>query len=93
MYAVLSGELDILIDGTIVETVGPGGIVGELAGGRRAACGSAIARSDVVVVPVPRERFVNLVERHPTFALQVMTVLADRLRGVPAIAGSPASFS
>jgi CRP/FNR family cyclic AMP-dependent transcriptional regulator len=94
MYAVISGEIDIVIDGTVVETVGAGGIVGELAlvdAGPRA--GAAVVRSAAVVVPVERARFVNLVQQHPTFALQVMAVMADRLRGLPAAANRPSSFS
>ena len=80
----VSGEIDIVIDGAIAETVGAGGIVGELALVDDAPrAGAAVARSDAVVVPVARQRFIDLVERHPTFALQVMGVMADRLRGTP----------
>jgi CRP/FNR family transcriptional regulator, cyclic AMP receptor protein len=82
MFAVVSGAIDIAIDGALAETVGPGGIVGELALVDDAPrAGSAVARSDSVVVPVARQRFLDLVERHPTFALQVMRIMSDRLRG------------
>ena len=53
MYAVISGEIDIVINGSTVETVGAGGILGELAlvdDGPRA--GAAVARSEAVVVAV-----------------------------------------
>jgi CRP/FNR family cyclic AMP-dependent transcriptional regulator len=93
MYAVVSGEIDIVIGGAVAETVGAGGILGELAlVDESPRAGGAVARSDAVVVPVARERFMNLVQQHPTFALQVMSVMADRLRGVPA-ADPSASFT
>jgi CRP/FNR family transcriptional regulator, cyclic AMP receptor protein len=82
MFAVVSGAIDIVIDGAWAETVGAGGIVGELALVDDAPrAGAAVARSDSVVVPVARQRFLDLVERHPTFALQVMRIMSDRLRG------------
>lgn len=41
---------------------------------------TAIARTDARVARVTKDEFVFLVHEHPTFALQVMSVLADRIR-------------
>jgi CRP/FNR family cyclic AMP-dependent transcriptional regulator len=41
---------------------------------------SATARTAARVVPVDQKRFKYLVQEHPTFALQVMAVMAERLR-------------
>ncbi len=81
MFAVVEGEVELGVNGTVVEAVGPGGILGELAlidAGPRSA--TATATTAARVVPVDAERFTYLVNEHPTFALQVMTVMAERLR-------------
>jgi len=81
MYVVTSGEVDILLRGQSVETVGPGGIVGELAlidTSPRSA--TVVARTDCALAPIDARRFQRLVQDTPYFAIQVMQVLADRLR-------------
>ena len=81
MYAVIEGEVDILVDGRLVETTGPGGLIGEMAlidSGPRSA--TATARTDAVLVPVDAKQFLFLVQEHPTFALAVMQVMSSRLR-------------
>jgi|SRR6516165_8290708 CRP-like cAMP-binding protein len=81
MYAVVEGRVDIALDGKFVESVGEGGIFGELAlvedGPRNATATAALASR---LARVDREHFIFLVHEHPTFALQVMSVLAARLR-------------
>ena len=81
MFAVVDGEIELLRDGLIVETVGAGGILGELAlidPAPRSA--DAKARTAARVVRIDKRQFTFLVHEHPTFALQVMTVMAERLR-------------
>ena len=81
MYIVRSGRVDIITYGTVLENVGPGGIFGEMAliddGPRSAA---AIASVDTEVASIDKGMFVDLVRRHPEFALFVMRLLAVRLR-------------
>lgn len=81
MYAVVDGSVDILLGDTVLETVESGGIVGELAlvdAGPRSA--SAIVRTPARLARVDQREFTFLVQEHPTFALQVMRVLAERIR-------------
>ena len=81
MYIVLEGEVEIRHDGKVVDTASVGGIIGEMAlidSEKRSA--SAVAQSDCKVAPVDARRFEFLVSETPNFALQVMSVLADRLR-------------
>ena len=81
MYAVVEGEIDLLLDDTVVETVHAGGILGELAlidAAPRSA--EARARTTARIVRVDQRQFTFLVHEHPTFALQVMKVMAERLR-------------
>lgn len=81
MYIVKSGTVEVWAANQLVETVGPGGIVGEVAlldAKERSA--SVVAKTDCELLPVDEEQFVLLVQQMPYFALQVMRVLADRLR-------------
>lgn len=65
----------------MLEVLGPGQIVGEMAlvdHSPRSA--TAVARTSCKVVVVPEKRFLFLVQQTPFFALQVMRVMAERLR-------------
>ncbi len=81
MFALVEGEVELVRDGVVLEDVGPGSIFGEMAlidPSPRSA--TAQARTAARVVTVDRAHFTFLVQEHPTFALQVMTVMAERLR-------------
>ena len=81
MYAMLEGEVEIVMNGQVRETVPPGGIFGELAlldDQPRSA--TAVARTDCTIAVVNARRFETLVQQTPYFALQVMRVMAERLR-------------
>jgi CRP/FNR family cyclic AMP-dependent transcriptional regulator len=83
MYAVLEGEVDIFVNGKLVETVGKGGIFGEMAlivGENRTA--TAVAKTNVKLVAVDERRFLFLVQQTPNFSLHVMRVLTERLRSM-----------
>ncbi|MGA8259458.1 MAG: cyclic nucleotide-binding domain-containing protein [Arenicellales bacterium] len=91
LYVVRSGEVEIQANGVTVDTVGEGGIFGEMAlidSSSRSA--SAVARSDCEVIPVDEKRFTFLVQQTPFFAVHVMRVLADRLRKTNALLGARA---
>lgn len=81
MYVVLDGEVDLVIGGRRVETVRPGGVFGELALIDDAPrSGLARARTSGRVVPVDRDQFEFLIHEHPSFAVEVMSIMAARLR-------------
>ena len=81
LYIVAEGQIDIVTDSQLLETVRPGGILGEMALiDDKPRSATAIARTDCVLAPVSRQHFLALVERTPLFALQVMRVMAERLR-------------
>lgn len=81
MFAVLDGTVEITINGQVVETVGAGGVFGEMAliEDRPRAAG-AVVTTEAKIVPIDRKRFMFLVQQNPFFALQLMTVMAQRLR-------------
>jgi CRP-like cAMP-binding protein len=81
LYVVAEGQVDLVVGDRILETVGPGSILGELAMiDDKPRSASAIARTACQLVPVTRQHFLALIQRRPAFALQVMRVMADRLR-------------
>jgi CRP/FNR family transcriptional regulator, cyclic AMP receptor protein len=86
-YVVVEGELEILYHGQHLATVTAGGIAGELAlidsAPRSADC---VAKTNVKVVVLDERRFTFLVQKTPDFALQVMRVMAERIRATNALA-------
>jgi CRP/FNR family cyclic AMP-dependent transcriptional regulator len=81
MYVIRSGEVAIERGGHVMETLGPGGIFGEMAlidGSPRSA--TVRAKTDCVVAPINEKSFLFLVHETPFFAVAVMRTLADRLR-------------
>ena len=81
MYVVLSGTVKLSVNGKEVEDLGPGGVLGEMAlidTVPRSA--TATASTDCKLVPIDLKRFTFLVQQTPHFSLQIMRVIADRLR-------------
>jgi CRP-like cAMP-binding protein len=81
MYVIQTGEVDIQVDGKLMETAGPGGVFGEMAlidTSQRSA--TAMAKTDCTLVPIDETKFKIVVHNTPFFAIQVMRVMADRLR-------------
>lgn len=81
MYVVLEGEVELTIAGAVVETLGRGDPFGEMAlidQAPRAA--TATARTQCQLAVLPEKRFLFLVQTKPHFALDIMRVMAERLR-------------
>jgi len=81
LYVVRQGQVDITLGNRLLKPLGEGEIFGEMAlidGAPRSA--TALARTDVTLIPVNEKQFVFLVGQLPYFALGVMRVLAERLR-------------
>lgn len=81
MYVVKKGEVDIVIRGHVVETVGEDGFFGELALiDRSPRSAAAIARTDCTLIKIDERQFLYLVQETPFFALIVMRTMAGRIR-------------
>ena len=81
MYVVLEGSVDIRVSDKTLDVARPGDIFGEMAlidSSARSA--TAIAMEDCTLAPVDERQFLRMVDRNPLFSLNVMQVLADRLR-------------
>ena len=80
-YIVKNGEVEIKVGDRVIETHGPGSLIGEMAlidNSPRSA--SAFAKTDCQLVAIDERRFLFLVQQTPFFALQVMHIMAERLR-------------
>ena len=89
MYAVLEGEVDIMVGDQVVGTIPAGSIVGEMAlidHSPRSA--TAVARTECRLVPIDERRFLFMVQQTPNFSLDVMRIMAARLRDMDALMDS-----
>jgi len=81
LYVIVQGEIDISAEGKLVDRLGEGNIIGEMAlVDDRSRSATATAASDATLLPVDRERFRELVRESPDFAIQVMSIMSKRLR-------------
>ena len=81
MYAVTDGEVDIVRQGRLIETLQAGAIFGEMAlVDKSPRSAAAVARTDYTVARISPQRFMQLTQLTPHFALQVMAIMAGRLR-------------
>lgn len=81
MFIVRTGTVDLKIDDTVIETVGQGGVFGELAlvdPAPRSA--TAVAGPGCTLVMVEERSFNDLLRRVPGLGLEIMRVMARRLR-------------
>jgi CRP/FNR family cyclic AMP-dependent transcriptional regulator len=80
-FVIQAGKVDIQFGNRLLGTLGDHDIFGEMAlidPAPRSA--TAVAKTDVKLVPVGEKQFLFLVSRTPHFALNVMRILARRLR-------------
>jgi CRP/FNR family transcriptional regulator, cyclic AMP receptor protein len=81
LFVIKSGEVRIQIGNRTVSELSTDHIFGEMALiDNQPRSASAIAVTDVELVPVSEKQFLFLVGQTPYFALKVMRVLAQRLR-------------
>jgi CRP/FNR family transcriptional regulator, cyclic AMP receptor protein len=81
MYGVVSGKVELRMDDGRVFALGPDESFGEMAVvDKSPRSGAAVAAEDTTLAVIDRSRFLFLVHETPTFALQVMGSMAERLR-------------
>ena len=84
MYVVRSGAVDVISFGNVLDRIGAGGVFGEMAlidDAPRAAAALASEPTEVVVIDKPT--FLALIAEEPEFALQIMKLMAERVRRKP----------
>ena len=83
MYGIISGSVELRNAHGVVAELGADDVFGEMAlvdSSPRMATAVATANTELAVID--RRRFLFLVTETPTFALQVMSAMADRLRAL-----------
>jgi len=86
LYVVQSGTVEIRLGNRVLDTLSELSIFGEMALiDRSPRSATAVAATDVSLVPVGEKQFLFLVSRTPHFALNVMRVLAQRLRSANSV--------
>lgn len=82
MYGLVEGEVEITLNGKVLETIYQGDIFGEGAlvhlDSKRAS--TAIAKTDCRLAYLERKNFLFAVQQTPMFALEVMKSYSDRIR-------------
>lgn len=81
MYVVLQGRIAVSIKSTLVERIGAGGIVGEMAlvdQSPRAA--TAMAETQCELLAINRNDFLALVKAKPAFVVSLLRNIAERMR-------------
>ena len=79
-FAITSGTADVLRDGAVVRTLGPGDMFGEIAvlsAGRRTA--TVVAASPMTLVTVLNRDMWRLEREHPDIATALRTTINERL--------------
>jgi len=81
MYVVLEGRVAVSVQDKVVERIGPGGVLGEMALiDRSPRAASAVAETNCSLLPISRNDFLALVKNKPSFGLALLKTLVDRLR-------------
>lgn len=83
MYVVMEGEAEIKLGELVIFTAKMGALLGELGLIDHSPCiADVIAKTACRLVAIDKRRFLFLVQQTPNFALDVMKVIADRLRAM-----------
>ena len=81
MYVILDGEVIVSADGKELATLGKDEIFGEMSLiDKRPRSATVTTRTDCTLAAVDERQFLYLVHETPTFSLDVMRVIAERLR-------------
>jgi CRP/FNR family transcriptional regulator, cyclic AMP receptor protein len=81
MYVVKAGNVELRVVGQTVETLESGDILGEMAMlDNEPRSATAVAATDCQIVPIDQTKFQFLLKETPYFAIEVMQIMARRLR-------------
>ena len=83
MFGVIEGKVELSLPTGQTFEIGPDETFGEMAlVDRSPRSATAVAVGDTTLAVIDKRRFLFLVQETPTFALQVMSSLAERLRAM-----------
>lgn len=80
-FVVEEGQVEIANHKKFLEVIGPGGFFGEMGlVNKKPRSATATAKTDCVLVQVNEGDFYFLIQHAPFFAIEMMQVLAERVR-------------
>jgi len=84
MYGIIQGEVDIIVNGHVIETLKTGEIFGQgaLLDPEYKRLSTAVAKTQCELASLDKERFLFAVQETPVFALQVLREYSKRLRKI-----------
>lgn len=83
MYVVIEGEAEIKLGKKVIYSAHAGTLLGEMSLiDHCPVSADVIARTDCKLVKIDMRRFLFLIQQTPNFALDVMKVIAERLRAM-----------
>ena len=82
MYGIIEGEIEMYVDGKVIEVIKEGDIFGQgaLVHEDHLRASTVIAKTDCKLAVLDREHFLFAVQQTPMFALEVMRSYSDRHR-------------
>jgi len=82
LYGILDGEVEMQVNGKVVETLSTGDIFGEgaLVHTDKTRYSTAIAKTNCKLAAMTERHFIFAVQETPMFALEVMRSYSDRFR-------------
>jgi CRP/FNR family cyclic AMP-dependent transcriptional regulator len=92
MYVIIDGSVDIRLADKSIDVAGRGEIIGEMAMVDQSSRSASIhALTPVRLARIDRRRFLYLTQNTPSFAIDVMTVMASHIRRFDAAIAAGAS--
>ncbi|MGK7953999.1 MAG: cyclic nucleotide-binding domain-containing protein [Crocosphaera sp.] len=82
MYGIIEGEVEMYIDGKVIEVIEKGDVFGQgaLVHEDYLRSSTAVAKTDCKLASLDREHFLFAVQQTPMFALEIMRSYSDRHR-------------
>lgn len=82
MYGLLEGEVEELVDGTVMETIQAGDVfgIGALVHPEGVRVSTAVAKTDCKLAFMDQERFLFVVQETPMFAVEALRSYSNRLQ-------------
>jgi CRP/FNR family cyclic AMP-dependent transcriptional regulator len=81
MYVILEGNVDIRLGDRSIDVAGRNEIIGEMAMVDKSNRSASVhALTPVRLARIDQRRFLYLIQNTPSFAIDVMTVMASRIR-------------
>ena len=87
MYGIVEGQVEMLVNDKIVETIKQGDVLGQgaLLHSDHLRTSTARAKTDCQIACLDQQHFLFAVQETPMFALEVMRSYSDRLRNLKSL--------